>query len=394
MSESSATAGQDIPTAQTLLERAAAMVPALRERSAHCEQLRRIPPETVDDFRKAGFMRISQPKRFGGYDFTVDVAAQVAKEIGRGCGSSAWMAGQWPGHNFMVSYFPLETQQEYWDGNPDRMSSTASTVARQTIEEELGGWRVRDTQKRFSSGCDEAEWILLYGLTGIGLVPKKDFYVHDDWRVSGLRGTGSKSVIIEDAWIPPHRIVSFEQLMNGATPGARISDNPQVRAPCILVLNQLLLGATIGMAKGILDLFEERVVKRFDLHTGKSAAEGPGVQLRFAEAHAEVEAAEMFLERVGQTLTAWGSNNHVPTMVERTHQRRNITYANRLCQQAGHRLLTSGDASGMFDTNQLGRLGRDLQMAGLQAALVWDEPALSFSRARWNASGEISRTTG
>ena len=51
--------------------------------------------------------------------------------------------------------------------------------------------------------------------------------------------------------------------------------------------------------------------------------------------------------------------------------------------RAAERVLTQGDASGMFDDQQLGRLGRDVHMAGLQASLTWDEPAQTFSRLRW-----------
>jgi len=160
------------------------------------------------------------------------------------------------------------------------------------------------------------------------------------------------------------------------------------------VVNQLLLCSTIGMAKGVLDLFEERVTKRFDLHTGRPASEGAGAQLRFAESSAEVDAAAMFIARNCETLADWGRAEHLPDLAERTKMRRDITYAARLCVQSTQRLMSAGDASGMFDTQQIGRLGRDVQMAALQAALTWDEPAQSYSRTRWGVPGPVSNLTG
>src|SRR6266540_2247679 len=101
-------------TADALVAQAAAMVPTLRERSAKCEEMRRIPDETVAAFVDAGFHRIAQPVAFGGLGLNIDTVTDIALEFGRGCCSTAWMAGQWPGHNFMVGYFPEQAQQEYW----------------------------------------------------------------------------------------------------------------------------------------------------------------------------------------------------------------------------------------------------------------------------------------
>jgi 3-hydroxy-9,10-secoandrosta-1,3,5(10)-triene-9,17-dione monooxygenase len=125
------------------------------------------------------------------------------------------------------------------------------------------------------------------------------------------------------------------------------------------------------------------VVKRRDLHTMKPASEGAGAQLRFAESSAEVDAAMMFIRNTCRVLVEWGRRDEPATELERSRLRRDTTYAARLCVQATQRLMSQGDASGMFDDQQLGRQGRDVYMAGLQASLTWDEPAQTFSRLRW-----------
>lgn len=311
-------------------------------------------------------------------------AAGTGIRIGRGCGSSVWMAGQWPGRQFIVGYFPEQAQEEYWGDVPDTVCSTASAVAKLDIQPENGGWRIRDSQMRFSSGCDYAQWILFITKVGICLIPKSDFEVLDDWRVAGLRGTGSKSIVVKDAFVPPHRFVPLAQLQTGTTPGATLYlDNPFYGAPFNLVVNQLLLGPAIGMGRGALDLFEERVTKRTDLHTGKPAAEGAGAQLRFAESAAEIDAAAMFIQNNCAVLADWGRRDHVPSVQERARVRRDVGYGTKLVVQSSQRLLTSGDASAMFDAVPLGRLARDIAMAALQANLTWDEPAQAFSRSRW-----------
>jgi 3-hydroxy-9,10-secoandrosta-1,3,5(10)-triene-9,17-dione monooxygenase len=190
-------------------------------------------------------------------------------------------------------------------------------------------------------------------------------------------------VVIKDAYVPPHRFLPMELLKTGRTPGAEISSDPFQRAPMSPVLNQMLLGPTIGMARGVMDLFEARVTTRRDLHTMRPSSEGAGAQLRFAEASAEIDAAMMFIRNNCKVLEAWGRRGSPPDDQERSRLRRDTTYAAMLAVRASERLLTQGDASGMFDDQQLGRLGRDVHMAGLQASLTWDEPAQTFSRLRW-----------
>jgi alkylation response protein AidB-like acyl-CoA dehydrogenase len=374
------------PTTEFFVDRARALIPALRARGRRTEEARMILPETVEEFRQAGFFQIASAKPYGGYQLGIHAVVRTAFEVGRGCGSSAWMASQWGGHNFMVGWFPEQGQQEYWATGPDTLSSTASSVMRLDIQPEGEGYRVRDTQLRFSSGCDYAQWILMISPHGIGLVPKSDFEVLDDWFVSGLRGTGSKSIVIKDAFIPAHRFVGMADLKNGTTPGALRSEDPYLRVPLNLVLNQLLCAAITGMARGVQDIFEERVLKRKDLHTGNPARESHGAQLRFAESHAEVEAARLFQKSCCETLLDWGTQGHVPSIVERARLRRDVTYAAKMAVQSTQRLLSQGDASGMFDDSPLGRLGRDVYMAGLQASLTWDEPAMTFSRTRWDVT--------
>jgi alkylation response protein AidB-like acyl-CoA dehydrogenase len=369
---------------QEMIERARAFVPTLRERSAKCEELRRIPQETIDDFIDAGFLHMAQPNRFGGLGFGVDAVTDLALEIGMGCPSTAWMAGQWPGHNFMVGYFREEAQEEYFADGPDTMSSTASAIARLEMEEVSGGLKV-STQMRFSSGCDAAQWILLFTPpVGMSLVPKSDFRIEDDWHVMGLRGTGSKSVVLDGVFIPEHRTVPLEQLAIGRSFGADLyADNPWYRVPMMPTLNTLLLSPTIGMARGLLAIFEERVKARVDGHTFKPTIERPGVQLRFAEASAEVDTAILVLRDILATLEHWGRQDDVMPQLEFARVRRNVAYAAKLCMQAADRLLEFGDASGMYEPNALQRWGRDIHMAGLQYMLTWDEPALAYSQRRW-----------
>jgi alkylation response protein AidB-like acyl-CoA dehydrogenase len=367
----------------SLLELANGMVPTLRERSARCEELRKLPPETVADIRDAGFPRIAQPVQFGGYGLGIDEAAEVALQLGRGCCSTSWVSALWSGHNFMISMFGEQAQKEYWADSYTVLSSTASAVVKLEAAQERDGLRISG-QFRYSSGCDYADWIILFIPAGMCLLPKADFRIQDDWHVAGLRGTGSKAILVEDVFVPPHRIVSMASILAGQTAGASMyPDNPFYRLGPSIQLAPLLLGPIVGMAQGLIELFEERVGKRIDLHTGLKACERPATQLRFAEATAEVDTATLLFRATNSTLKQLGASPEAPTMLERARVRRDVTYAVRLCIQAADRLLESGDSSAMADTQLIQRWARDVHMGALQFMATWDEPALAYSQLRW-----------
>lgn len=60
--------GRQSEMASTLLSRAREMIPVLAERAAAAEAQRSIPAQTIAEFKRAGFFRVIQPKRYGGYE--------------------------------------------------------------------------------------------------------------------------------------------------------------------------------------------------------------------------------------------------------------------------------------------------------------------------------------
>ena len=99
-------------TREEMVQRASALVPRLRERAERTEQLRRLPDETVADLVDAGLMRIVTPDRFGGLGLDFDAKLEVALELGRGCGSTAWCYSILTTHNWWIGHFPRQGQEE------------------------------------------------------------------------------------------------------------------------------------------------------------------------------------------------------------------------------------------------------------------------------------------
>jgi alkylation response protein AidB-like acyl-CoA dehydrogenase len=376
------TAGEDVrPSVDELVERARALVPALRERAPLAEELRRLPDETAQDFKDAGIVRMGTPTKFGGYGYGLDAIAEVTQPIGLACGASAWMGSFWPAHNHTVGWFSEEAQAEYWADGPDTLSSTAGAVVEWESTPVDGGIRITGKHK-FSSGLDHADWVFLSSPNENLLIPRSDYTIEDDWYVSGLKGTGSKSFRYENVFVPTHRIITHEQLGAGAYPGREVyADDPwfQVPNPYPLLLPHAILAAVVSIAGGFLSAFDDRVRTRRDSLSMEPAIERSLVQHRYAESSVEHEVALMLLRSNLAEIHA----NPGMGLQDRARIRRNTTYANHICSRLVDRLVSQGDSSALYESNHTHRLARDVRAGTLQFALGWDETAIQYSRVHW-----------
>jgi 3-hydroxy-9,10-secoandrosta-1,3,5(10)-triene-9,17-dione monooxygenase len=230
----------DLYSATNLLGRARALAPKLRERSYATNKAGQIPAETIEDFWDFKLNYLLRPRKFGGPAMRPDEAFAAGFELGRGDGSAAWVWSVMLIHDLFVSHFPEEFQQEYW--GKDRTLSASSFLPHGKPTPASGGVRVSGKWS-FCSGVDNADWLFLGVFFGPPsgdapmpdiryiMVPKGDYEILDDWEVMGLRGTGSKSVVIDDKFVPDHRIVSHKEMSDATSPGSRLHADPVYHAP-------------------------------------------------------------------------------------------------------------------------------------------------------------------
>ena len=150
----------------------------------------------------------------------------MAWELGRACGSTAWCYALWTVHNWWVGHFPEPAQEEFFAGGPDILASSALNPTRGTAEPVAGGYRVSGHWS-FSSGCDAASWVMVGAQSPQGfiwaLLPRPDYDILDTWFTSGMRGTGSKDIVIRDVFVPEYRTMDPSRAGDGA---------PSASAPC------------------------------------------------------------------------------------------------------------------------------------------------------------------
>jgi 3-hydroxy-9,10-secoandrosta-1,3,5(10)-triene-9,17-dione monooxygenase len=379
-------------TPEAYLERARAMLPSLRERAAYAEQLRRLPDETLKEFQEAGLFRALQPKRYGGYELDPGTFYQVVMDIGTVCGSSAWILGVIGVHNWQLALFSERAQGEVWGEDSSTQFST-SLAPTGTVVHAEGGFRLRGRWS-FSSGCDFCQWALLGGIvppTRQGaspdrlafLIPRRDYTIDDNWYVTGLCGTGSKDLVVEDAFVPEYRTFSYREAFELRSPGLAVHDAPLYRLPFGCIFPYGIASPAIGVALGALDRFREEAKTRVWTRDGARVAEDPFVQLRLAEAAAGVDAARDRLLRCFADMMQLARAGREIPLAHRARYRWEAANAVDWSVRAMDRLFEASGGRAIFLNNPIQRAWRDVHAMRAHAGNNPDKMAAVFARSEF-----------
>lgn len=367
-------------TAEELLGRAADLVPILKSRAAHNEELRRIPGETVLDILSAGLYRIGVPPRFGGLDVDYGLVLDVGMELGRGCGSSSWCYSVWAVHGCMVGHWALRAQEEVFAHGPEVLISSSLNTGISRTKPVRGGYRLTGHWE-FSSGCDAAGWLMLGADSPDGriwmLVPRGDYDIIDTWFVSGLRGTGSNDIIVDDAFVPFHRVMYMAKAGDGDWTGWEIHGQDRYRIPLGVLLGWDLVAPMIGIAQGMIDEFTARIIGTSG--PGRTA-ESPAVHLRLSEASAEVDAARALLRHDIREIFDKARERGPFSSLERARYRRDKAFVTQLCLRSVNRLFNLSGGHAIFDSAPLQRFHRDAQAVAHRDGLIMDLGGQQYGR--------------
>jgi 3-hydroxy-9,10-secoandrosta-1,3,5(10)-triene-9,17-dione monooxygenase len=384
-----ATATEDLYRLDKLLARARALAPKLRERSYATNKAGRIPEETIADFWDHNLNYLLRPKKFGGPAVRPDQAFQVAFELSRGDGSAAWVWAVMLIHDLFVAHFPEEFQKEYW--GKDRTLSASSFPPNGKPTPVKGGIRVSGKWS-FCSGVDNADWMFLGAFFGppsggspvpdirYVMVPKGDYEIIDDWEVMGLNGTGSKSVVVNDKFVPDHRIVSHKDMSEATSPGSKLHSEPVYRAPIWSFVPFTISSPACGIAQGALEAFIEDMKVRDDSFAHSPLSKKPGMHVRVAEASAMIDCGDLLYKRSYRETIDKVLAGEVPTLEFRARSRRDQGYCVKLAKAAVGLLIDASGGRGLYEQQHVQRCFRDLQAISGHVVAGWDQAAYSYGQ--------------
>jgi alkylation response protein AidB-like acyl-CoA dehydrogenase len=373
--------------AEILIERARSLVPALRQRSVQATTGRRLPQETVDDFRRLELTRCLQPAMFGGYASNYRVFSKILRALAQGCGSSAWICAVHGEHNWVIGNFPEEAQRDVWAANPHAVAS-ASVAPNGTVEPASGGYRLSG-RWGFASGCDHAQWVLLGSMaqrsgkpeSRMFLVPMSQVEIIDDWHVMGLCGTGSKSIVVKDVTVPATHSVSLHELKTGTAPGAAVhAGNPLYRTPRNLLALFSLSSVVVGLAERAVTEFVEFTRERRS--RGLRVADLEAVQLMVAEAAAQAETAALLGEYTIDRNIAVVDSRQAIDAEQVAWSRRNAAYSTQLAHSAVKLIFEAAGGTALYTDNPLQEIFRDITAASAHLSLSWHRSAPMYGQIR------------
>ena len=382
------------------IARARALVPALRARAAAAEMARVMPAETIADLHASGLLRTLQPKRWGGMEYDFIAYVDFPLELARGCASTGWNFANLQIHHWMLALYDERAQEEVWGANPEALIASGIAFPQGRGQKADGGF-VIGGKWNFSSCVNIADWNMLAVTVKEGertvdhrmcLVHKSQYEIVDDWRVLGMRSTGSMTVVAKDVFVPEYKALCMYDTRGGDRfPGARTNPSPAYQVPANPLLGHGIGACAIGNAQGALELSIEAVKERSTNYTGAKMRDFQAVQLRIGSAGAKIDAARLVLRNDAIEGQDIANRRIMADPLTKLRFKRNLAYAVNLCTEAVDTLHAMAGANGIYETYPLERIFRDAHSLAGHISFSFDAQASAWGLVA--LGGEVDNPT-
>lgn len=366
------------------LARVEALLPALRKRRSAAAELRRIPEDTIRDFQAAQLFNLLQPGSFGGFEVHPNVFFRAQMRIASVCPSTAWVFGVVGVHSWQLSLFDAQAQNDVWGEDPSTLISS-SYAPTGKVEAVPGGYKVSGRWS-FSSGCDHCKWVFLGGFapTVPGakgpdmrtfLLPRADYRIEDNWHVMGLRGTGSKDIVVDGAFVPEHRTHKMIDGFFRKSPGNQVNAAPLYRIPFGLIFTRSVSTSAIGGAEGALQAFASVAKGRIAASDQSKVSVDPVVQRICAEADGSIEEIKSTLFHQFDVLMDQAKAAAEMPLKQRVRYRLASSQAAERCVALVNTLFNASGGRAIFEDSPILPYWLDLNAARAHYANSAEKPA-------------------
>lgn len=354
-----------------------AFVACLAERAAQAEELRHLPDATIADFRASGLARLLLPARYGGEQAPFPAILEPVRRMAHGCASSAWTLGFYTLHNWMLALFGEQAQDEVFADGPVLCPAPLAPTGRGVPAD--GGIRLSGRWS-WATGIMAADWVMVGALCGpddgmypaLVLLPAEDVAVEDVWHTDGMRGTGSHDVLVDDVFVPGHRLVSVVDVYGGTAPGAALHDASAYRWPMVPALSLLAAMPALGAAEAVADGFATRLGERVLAYSGVAQKQQPAAQIRLGDARVRLRVLHGLLGDTVELIEGMVDERaHIPRAV-RAQARVAAAHIVHESRAVVADLLESSGASAHFLHNPLQRAKRDIDVISGHVVFDYD----------------------
>lgn len=383
----------------TVLEKVRALGPTLRERALENERAGRHSDQTIAELDETGAFNIASPAEYGGDELSVrqqlDVIMEVAKWDGS-CGWTTWVAAS-------TNWIPAgmgpdvikEVYGDKWVG-PRVAGSSHFPATRGRAKRVDGGWVISGGPWTFGSDSLWAPY------TNLGCILEEDgvkvligaqvgrdqLRFLDDWKVAGMKATGSVSVTLkeDELFIPEHQAIDFRDVTGRKLDSGLAGSLWKV--PTLGWAFSLMSGMSVGIAEGALERFLDRSKGRpIRGTTYKDQLQAPLTHLMLAEVHSKIQSAKLIAianaeetDRLGLLADAGTPAN--PDYMQNFSARVLIetAYAAKWCAEAIELLQRNSGSTAIMENEPIQRSWRDARVITLHGALNLEALAENYGR--------------
>ncbi|MEV7431777.1 MULTISPECIES: acyl-CoA dehydrogenase family protein [unclassified Nocardioides] len=343
------------------------------------ERLGRLDDAAAKLLRETGVMRMLQPARHGGAEAHPREFAETVMRIASLDGSTGWVAGIVGVHPWEMAMCDPDVQEAIWGEDQDTW--IASPYAPMGTLRPVDGGYVFNGRWQFSSGTDHCRWIFLGAMLADAdgnrvmppqayhvILPRSDYeIVEDSWDVVGLRGTGSKDVVVTDVFVPENRTMSFAGFLDGSHPRNAGLTSPTYHIPFTTAFPMGITSAVVGIAEGALAAHLAYQRTRVQV-TGTKITDDPYVLSTIGAAAEEIKASRTaVLDNVSRFYDAAEAGRRI-SFAERAASRRTQVAAAWRAVRAMDEVVARSGGNGLRMDNPIQRFWRDGHM-GLAHAI-------------------------
>jgi alkylation response protein AidB-like acyl-CoA dehydrogenase len=267
--------------------------------------------------------------------------------------------------SWLVSGFPDETQEEIFESRDPRVTGVFSPTGKAVRKD--GGYVVNG-RWGYNTGGHGGNWTVVNavlvedGVAGMPhccLVRAGELERLDDWHASGMAATGSSTVVARDIFVPARRVLPLPELVEGRYPRRRNSSNPYFNLPLAAVLTANAAGTPVGIARGALELFKERLPGRTITYTTYATKiEAPVTHLQVGEAALAIDSSDAHMQLACALLDdASGALSKLDRVKIRAH----VGAATRYAREAVDGLFYASGASVIQANVPMQSFQRDMQ---------------------------------
>lgn len=355
---------------ESLVGRARALEPIIRQFAETTERGRRLAPPVLQAMRDAGLFRMFTPRTLGGLEADPITVARVAEEIAAFDSAAAWALQAGNTSSWWAGHFPEQGVAELFADGPDLLMA-ASFNPPHRAEIVPGGYRFTG-RGPLASTIHDSPWVMMTGLVFDGQQPRttphgpvvaglalrrSDVQIIDTWQSLGMRGTDSNDVAAEDVFVPEARSFVVAPVYE---PGPHFG-GPLYRLPALASVDVIIAPVALAIARGAITALRELADRRTPLGSAKTIRHRPAVQSALADGEAQLRAARLFFYETLGTTWQHALANEPATLEQRADLMLACAHAVRTSAHVADLMHRMGGTSGIYESSRLERCFRDAQ---------------------------------